>query len=236
MIKNTFKKMLIVSLFLFSFFCIFSQSFFLKQLTLSKLENSTLPDVFSKSIISAEDKRFFFHFGLDPLAITRASIVNIKNKKIVQGGSTITQQLAKNMYLSNERTFKRKFKELFISISLEISNSKNDILEKYSNIIYFGNNCYGIDEASSFYFNKTPNELTLSEASLIAGIPQSPNKFSPNKNFKLAKERQKYVLERLYNNGYISLTEYIKTSNQTISINPCNKKLSGNYINIPNIC
>lgn len=153
-----------------------------------------------ESVIVTEDKRFYKHFGFDILGILRAATKNIKEDKLVQGGSTITQQLAKNLFLSNEKRIDRKLKELLIAIDLEILFSKNEILEMYLNVIYYGEGNYGIGNACLDYFEKNPKELTLSESAMLAGIIKAPSIYNPKTNPELAKERQQLVLRLLQDN------------------------------------
>lgn len=147
-------------------------------------ENYTTLDQISpeylSSLIESEDRRFYSHNGLDLVALSRATINNIKAGRLKEGGSTITQQLAKNLYFSFEKRFERKVAELFVVYELESHYSKDEILELYVNIIYFGENCYGIKEASLHYFNKLPNELNQFEISALVYTIKSPNNYNPN--------------------------------------------------------
>lgn len=157
--------------------------------------------------ISVEDKNFYNHKGFDFLRIGRAMIENIKHKDIVQGASTITQQYAKNLFLTFEKSWKRKWKEMWLTFEIETHYNKDEILEGYLNTINYGHGMYGIENASKFYFNKSAKDLTLEEASILAGIPNSPNNYSPINNYELAKKRQKAVLKRMYKNKYITIDE-----------------------------
>lgn len=160
---------------------------------------------FKNAIVSIEDHRFYDHDGIDMIGIGRAILANIKARNpSYQGGSTITQQVCKNMYLTQEKQFTRKIAEVFLAFDLESSYSKADILEIYINTIYFGNGYYGIQDASMGYYNKSPKDLDLNESSLLAGIPNAPSAYSPTKNKKLATERQKKVLEAMVKYNYIS--------------------------------
>lgn len=152
---------------------------------------------FLKAVISIEDHRFYQHKGFDKISTTKAIITNIMNKKIIAGGSSITQQLAKNMYFYQEKKFERKFAEMFIVSKLEENLSKGEILELYLNIIYYGNGYYGINEASKGYFNKDPKDLTEDEATLLAGIVNAPSAYSLSKHENLARERQKQVIKAM---------------------------------------
>ena len=157
--------------------------------------------------ISTEDKRFYKHNGFDYIRIIKSFFVNIKSGEIEEGASTITQQYARNLYLTFDRTYKRKIKEAYLAFKMEINYSKDEILEGYLNTINYGNGVFGIENASHYYFNKSAKNLTLGEASMLAGIPKYPQEYSPINNEKSAKKRQKQILLNLYNNGYISKKE-----------------------------
>ncbi len=157
--------------------------------------------------ISIEDKNFYRHQGFDYLRILKAMYLNIKNKDIVQGASTITQQYARNLYLNFERTWKRKIDEAWLTIELESHYSKDDILEGYLNTINYGHGVYGIANAARYYFDKDAKDLTVAEASMLAGIPNSPANYSPLIDEYSAKKRQKKVLTMMKNNKYISDAE-----------------------------
>ena len=167
-----------------------------------------IPIYVRQAFISAEDKNFYDHFGIDIGAIIRAMLVNIKHRRIVQGGSTITQQLAKNLFLTHERNIIRKIKEMILAIKIERRYSKDKILELYLNQIYLGSGAYGVEAASRIYFGKSVKELTLEEAATLAGLPKAPAKFNPFTNPKIAKERRNYVLKRMYEDKYITKEEY----------------------------
>jgi len=153
--------------------------------------------------LSTEDKHFFKHTGLDYFRILKAMINNIYSGSLSEGASTITQQYARNMYLSYEKTWKRKFEEALLAFELETHYSKEEILEGYLNTINYGG-IYGIENASKYYFNKSASELSLAESSMLAGIPQSPANYSPLNNLELAKKRQKIVLQLMLDNKKIS--------------------------------
>ena len=157
--------------------------------------------------ISVEDKRFYKHNGFDYIRIIKSLFNNVKEKTIVEGASTISQQYARNLYLNFDRNFKRKLKEAWLTLKLETSYSKDEILEGYLNTINYGNGVYGIENASHYYFNKDSSNLTLSEASMLAGIPASPQEYSPINNLKKAKKRQKLILNSMVKNKYISKKE-----------------------------
>lgn len=153
--------------------------------------------------ISIEDKNFYSHSGFDYLRIIKAMLINIKNGKTLQGASTITQQYAKNLFLDFNKTWGRKIEEAFLTFRLEAHYSKDEILEGYLNTINYGG-IFGIENASKYYFNKSAKELTLAEASILAGIPKSPANYSPTQNPEAAKNRQQLILETMVKNGYIT--------------------------------
>lgn len=159
---------------------------------------------FLAAIVSVEDHRFYDHSGLDLISTSRALIVNLLNGEITLGGSTITQQLAKNMFFSFEKTYTRKIAELIVAIQLEHMLSKNDILELYCNIIYFGNGYYGIEEASQGYFGVPASKLTNEQAIQLAGTPKSPNAYNPLSSKELVQSRSQVVIQALLENNYIS--------------------------------
>lgn len=160
------------------------------------------------AIISIEDKKFYDHHGFDIPRIIKAVITNVKTGHIVQGASTITQQLVKNIYLDFNKTWRRKTEEAFLTIIAEIQYDKKDILEAYINTINYGNGNYGVSNASKYYFNKEVSNLSLEEAIMLAGIPKSPNKFNPVSNWNEAISRSKVVAKSMLNNELISKEEY----------------------------
>ncbi len=162
---------------------------------------------FIKAIISVEDSRFYSHSGFDHIGFTRAMIANIRAGKIIQGGSTITQQLSKNLFFSFSREWVRKVKELMIALQLEVTFSKEEILGAYSNQIYFGNGAYGVEEASQIYFGKRANEITLLQAAVLAGLPNSPNNANPFSNYDRATERARYIIKRMLMEKWITAEE-----------------------------
>lgn len=191
---------------------IFSENLNNDYVKLSDITNFT-----KNAIISIEDKNFYNHRGFDYPRILKAMIINIKSGKIKQGASTISQQYIKNLYLTFDKTWERKIEEAFLTLELETHYSKNEILEGYLNTIDFGGGNYGIKEASKYYFNKNPKELTKAEASILVGIPKSPNYYNPIFNYKNAKDRQYSVLKSMVNNRYISKNEMKKIYNEKIS-------------------
>lgn len=159
------------------------------------------------AILAIEDNRFYDHIGIDPSAIARASLVNLQYGRIEEGASTITQQLAKNLFLSQEQTMGRKIEEFLLSLDLEVRYSKDEILELYLNTIYFGAGFYGIGEASHGYFDKAPAHLDLAEAAMLAGIPNAPSIYSPYVDYMLSKKRQFAVLDAMVRAGFITERE-----------------------------
>lgn len=167
--------------------------------------------------ISTEDKNFYNHFGFDFFRIIKASWVNITSGKTKQGASTISQQYVKNLFLDFDKTWERKWNEMWLTLNMEAHYSKDEILEGYLNTINYGHGMYGIENASKYYFNKSASDLTLAEASILVGIPKSPSNYSPLINFDLSKKRQKMVLSGMVNNGYISQEEMDKAYEEELS-------------------
>lgn len=163
-----------------------------------------LPEHIPNAFIAIEDRRFYSHFGVDLIGLTRAMIANLKAGGIVQGGSTITQQLAKNLFFSPERTLKRKAQEAMLALWLEWKYSKEEILSAYLNHVYFGSGAYGIDAAAYVYFNKSAKDLGLNEAALLAGLVQAPSRLSPSHNKEGAIKRMKVVLNDMVENDFIT--------------------------------
>lgn len=166
-----------------------------------------LPQIYKDAIISVEDHRFYSHPGIDILATARAAIHDIQAMSLVEGGSTITQQLAKNLYFIQEKKFVRKIAEVFVAVEMERKYTKDEILELYVNSIYFGNNCYCVKDASMTYFNKLPKDMTDYESTLLAGIPNAPSAYSLNVNPTLAKQRQRQVIEKMVEFGHLTQKE-----------------------------
>lgn len=162
---------------------------------------------FKDALIAIEDHRFESHGAVDFISIGRAVFRNIINGSFNEGGSTITQQLAKNTFFTQERKFTRKVAEIFAAVDLENAYSKDEIIEMYMNTIYFGDGYYGINAASYGYFGKAPLELTFDEATLLAGIPNAPSIYSLSNNPDLARKRQKYVIQSMIDYGFISQNE-----------------------------
>jgi len=179
-----------------------------------KLEN--IDKKLINAFISIEDKDFYRHKGINIKRIIGALINDIKTNDFSQGGSTITQQYVKNIYLKNEKTLKRKFNEALIALNLELKYTKDEILEGYLNTIYFDHGIYGVEDACRFYFNKSANNITLGEAAVIASIPKSPSNYSPIKNFENNKSRKNLILQEMLNDGIITNEEYQHAINEKI--------------------
>lgn len=165
---------------------------------------SDMSELYRDAVIAVEDHRYYDHGPIDFIAICRAIYTNIKNWELKEGGSTITQQVAKNVVLSQEQSWVRKIAEIFAAYDLEKNYNKNQIFELYVNTAYFGDGYYGIYDASYGYYNKDPKDLNLDEASMLAGIPNAPSLYSPNVNLNLAKKRQAHVITKMQEYGYIT--------------------------------
>lgn len=175
------------------------------------------------AVISVEDKNFYVHHGFDYLRIAKAMATNIRRNKIVQGASTISQQYIKNLYLDFDKTWKRKIEEAFLTLELEVHYDKDDILEGYLNTINYGQGNMGIVNAASYYFNKKPNELTLEEAIMLAGIPKNPSGYNPVNNYEASVNRAKVVAKTMLNNKYIDEATYNNLYKEKIEIYGQNK-------------
>src|SRR5690606_31366520 len=160
-----------------------------------------LPPYLVKAFLATEDRRFYEHNGLDPRGLARAMWANIRAGRLVEGGSTITQQLAKNLYLDSDRTLWRKAQEALIAFWLEANYSKEEILTAYLNRVYMGAGNYGIDAAAHYYFGKSARDVSLSEAAVLAGLPKAPSRFAPTNDLALALKRANTVLDRMVSNG-----------------------------------
>lgn len=167
-----------------------------------QLEN--IPKIYQNAVIAIEDHRFKDHIGIDFISTIRAIVTNISDGELSQGGSTITQQLAKNLYFTQEKRFTRKVAELFVAFDLEKEYSKDDILELYVNTIYYGKGYNGLVEACNGFYKKTPNEMTDYEATYLAGIPNAPSIYSSERHSELAQKRHKQVLNAMVKYGYLS--------------------------------
>ncbi len=177
-----------------------------------------IPKDLQNAFVAVEDNRFYDHMGIDPRGILRAVWANITQNSIAEGGSTITQQLAKNAYLTQERTLKRKMQEAFLALQLERQYTKQEILELYLNQIYFGQGAYGVQAAAKTYFGKNVEDLTLGECAMLAGIPKSPNYYSPFNDLQAAKERRGVVLDQMAKYHYISAAKADKTAAEEVAL------------------
>lgn len=176
---------------------------------------SSLPTYYKDAVVSVEDRRFYSHGTIDFIALARATFSNIKQKDFKEGGSTITQQTAKNLYLIEEKDVSnRKVAEFLIGRDLEKKYNKDEILELYVNTIYFGDGYYGIQEASKGYFGKDAKDLTLYEATMLAGVPNAPSLYAPTVNFHLTQSRQKKVVSSMVETGTLSQEEADKLYTQ----------------------
>lgn len=188
--------------------------------TFEKVSIDEIPDNLIHAIISTEDKNFLRHEGYDLTGLLRSSIANIMAGRVVQGASTITQQLARILFLSNEKTFTRKIKELVIAARIEKTIPKSKILEMYLNNVYLGSGAYGVAGAAQIYFNKPLMQLSLAESALLAGLPQAPSVYSPFNHKDLAIKRRNQVLKRMYKMRYITKKQYQSAINEKIKLNP----------------
>ena len=184
--------------------------------TYSNVELKEVPEQLVKALIATEDKNFYKHEGYDLVGLARSMVANVLAGHVVQGASTITQQLSRILFLSNEKTFTRKIKELQVAAQIEKTISKDKILEMYLNNVYLGSGAYGVKGAAKIYFNKELNQLTLPEMALIAGLPQAPSVYSPYHNKDLAKKRRNQVLLRMYKMKYIDKETYKKAKEAPI--------------------
>ncbi|MFO8084387.1 MAG: PBP1A family penicillin-binding protein [Desulfobacterales bacterium] len=181
---------------------------------------SQMPDMLKNAFVAAEDDRFYQHKGIDFFSIIRAFLKNIEAGSIVQGGSTITQQVTKSFFLSPEKSYERKIKEAILAYRIDKTFTKDEILFLYLNQIYLGNGAYGVHAAAENYFGKQLQELTLSECALLAGLPQAPSRYSPIRYPQRARNRQVYVLNRMVAEGYITNTQATEALNQSLEIKP----------------
>ena len=180
---------------------------------------SLIPQHSVDAFLSIEDKNFYSHSGVNYKRIAKAFLSNIKSRKLKEGASTITQQLVKNTLLSSEKTVERKIKEIALAKKIENKYSKDEILEKYLNVIYFGNNCYGIENASKYYFSKDVKDLSIAQSALLAGIIKSPAKYSPLKNSENCLKRRNLVLSEMYKDGKITSEQYTLAKNSDLELN-----------------
>ncbi|MGS1118054.1 penicillin-binding protein 1A [Castellaniella sp. UC4442_H9] len=188
-----------------------------------------IPDVMKSAILAAEDDRFYQHGGIDWTGVIRAAIANVVHMSKTQGASTITMQVARNFYLSSEKTYTRKFYELLLTFKIEATLSKDQILDLYMNQIFLGHRAYGFAAASRTYFGKQLSEITPAEAAMLAGIPKAPSRFNPISNFDRAKARQGYVLGRMRALGYLTEAEYQAAMKQPIVVKSAAGTPTGRY-------
>lgn len=173
-----------------------------------------LPQTYINAVIAVEDKRFYTHNGIDLISIGRAIVNDIKAMSFVEGGSTITQQVAKNTYFTQKKEMTRKVSEAFVALEIEKNYKKEEILELYFNTSYFGDNCYTVKEAANHYFDKEPIEMTDYEATLLAGVPNAPSVYAPTKNLDLAHRRQQQVLNKMVECGYLTQSQADEIKNE----------------------
>ena len=165
---------------------------------------SNIPDIYKDAVIAVEDHRYYDHKGIDIIAIGRALLNDIRARELIEGGSTITQQLAKNMYFTQDKTLTRKIAEVFMAKKIESNYNKEEILELYVNYIYYGSGYYDIKSASLGYFDREPQDLTEGESIMLAGIPNAPSVYNPKVSPRLARERQKQVIDKMIKYGKLS--------------------------------
>lgn len=193
------------------------------------VEFDNIPIYVKQAIVSTEDKRFYKHKGIDYKGIMRAVWAMIRDGEVTQGGSTITQQLARTVFLSNERTWERKIEEMYIAVELEAKYSKDDILEFYLNNVYFANGYYGIEAASQGYFGMDVNHLSLSEMAYLCSIPNNPNLYNPVKNHDKTMKRRNRILKAMLEEQVISESSYKTALGESISISP-SQKVKNDYL------
>ena len=162
------------------------------------------PDHLIKALLATEDRRFFDHFGIDIIGTARAVVANMRHKTVVQGGSSLTQQLAKNLFLTNERSIERKIKEAFLALWLEANLSKREILKLYLDRAYMGGGTFGVAAASEFYFGKSVRDIDLAEAAMLAGLFKAPTKYAPHANLPAARARANDVLSNMVAAGFLT--------------------------------
>ena len=182
-----------------------------------------IPQVMKDAVLSIEDSRFYQHGGLDYLGLIRAGIANLSKRKS-QGASTITMQVARNVYLSTEKTYTRKIYEILLTFKLEHLLTKDQILEIYMNQIFLGNRAYGFASAAETYFGKSLKDITIAEAAMLAGLPKAPSAYNPISNPKRARSRQLYIIERMEENNYISAKQALEAKAEPLRIRPSNDK------------
>lgn len=195
---------------------VFYESNFNEQLIWKSLND--FPDELLEFIIQIEDKRFYSHLGFDPIRIAKAMITNLKANKIIEGGSSLSQQMAKNLFLTNQQTYSRKVQELFYAAQMEMQYSKEEILESYLNTLYFGHGIYGFHEASEFYFNQPLQDCSQAQMVMLIGIINGPSLYSPFIDLKASTDRTHLLLTYLKDEGILSKEEYEKAINEKIAL------------------
>jgi len=193
------------------------------------IDVSRLPRVLVQAVIAVEDRRFYHHFGIDPIGLARAVYVNLRHEHMVQGGSTITQQLAKNLFLSPDRTLRRKIQEALLALWLEHVYSKDQILTAYLNRVYLGAGAYGVDAAAQTYFGKPVSRITLHEAAIIAGLLKAPSRYSPVNNPDEASQRAQVVLDTMVEAGFITPADMVAATLEPPSPRPATAAGLGRY-------
>ena len=191
-----------------------------------------IPQVMKNAVLAIEDSRFYEHSGIDYLGVVRAALANLMGREKSQGASTITMQVARNVYLSSEKTYTRKIYEVLLTLKLEHLLTKDQILEIYMNQIYLGNRAYGFAAAAETYFGKPLNDVTIAEAAMLAGIQKFPSTANPIANFKRARERQLYIIDRMQRNGFINAEQAAAAKQQELRIRPSNDatKIHAEYV------
>ena len=182
------------------------------------VKKEKIDELYLKAVIAAEDRRYYSHGAVDVVGFSRAMYNNIISMKLKEGGSTITQQLSKNIFLDQRAEIDRKIKELFYSIELEKKYSKDDILELYVNTSYFGAGYYGIGPATKGYYDKTPEKLSLNEAAFLAGVPNAPSVYNPYEHYELALQRRNIVLRKMVYNGDITQEEALAIYDERLNV------------------
>ncbi|MBQ8465545.1 MAG: PBP1A family penicillin-binding protein [Alphaproteobacteria bacterium] len=188
-----------------------------------------LPKYVSQAIVATEDRRFYEHFGFDIISFTRAMIINVMHRRYVQGGSTITQQVAKNLFLTSQKNIKRKVQELLLAFWLEHKFTKDQILALYMNRVYLGNGTYGIESAANKYFQKTSNDLNLREAAILAGMLKAPSRYNPIASKERANQRAKIVLQNMVNAGLITSKQMAQALTMRLGPEISDKVLGGKH-------
>ncbi len=188
------------------------------EATRERLNLEQIPEKLQQAFIASEDRRFATHHGIDPKGIIRASVNNLRSQSVVEGGSTITQQLARILFLKQEQTFWRKFKEVRLAQKMEQELTKDQILERYLNLVYLGSGAYGVADAAWVYFSKTVDELSLGEAAMLAGLAPAPSLYSPARNATAATQRRNLVLQRMYEDELITAEQRQAATQETITL------------------